>query len=488
MYILIFLLLSLVIPVFLLADLGYVEYGLEAILAYLVILFSSVRIAMFCASGEQRLITMTFWVFVYFFLGLVPFVQLLAQQFPQVGSYPLEVKITAFAAIFLGLFSYEIGRLVAKKKFATFNTIIERITVGRVISEKKVALFCLIVMVMFIAIVQFVLGGLEFLLLSRTERNIWIIQTMQSEDLASGMILLTLITVPGFAGLILLWMLWINKKHLNQSGSYFGIGYTILFFAMLIINLSVNNPLNTARYWFGTIVLSLMFVTFRWRPRTSFVTWVAAIILALIFVFPIADLFRYSLSPDITKEFGIESIAQNMVESGDFSAFLMILNTVEYVSSNGIALGKQIMGTLLVWIPRSMWMDKPTPSNFLVAEFAGYWNINDAMPLWSEMYLDGGLLAVTLGFIIYGFFSNTIENIYIKYRFRTGNILNVFVPVFAAYQIFLLRGALIAAFAYFVPIAVFIWVPTKKDPLFVSESKNDMNYQRACCISDKFTL
>jgi hypothetical protein len=85
------------------------------------------------------------------------------------------------------------------------------------------------------------------------------------------------------------------------------------------------------------------------------------------------------------------------------------------------------------------------------------------MPLWGEAYIDGGILGVILIFVIYGIIVSVIENIYINNYANVPNFLNVFVPVYAAYQLFMLRGTLMSAFAYFIPIVMFLLIATKSN-------------------------
>jgi len=78
--------------------------------------------------------------------------------------------------------------------------------------------------------------------------------------------------------------------------------------------------------------------------------------------------------------------------------------------------------------------------------------VNLSLPLWGEFYLDGHLAAVIIGFLLYGSLVGAIETQYAKARSDKPTFATLFVPVYSAYQFFLLRGSLLSATAYLVPI------------------------------------
>lgn len=223
----------------------------------------------------------------------------------------------------------------------------------------------------------------------------------------------------------------------------------------------MNNPVNSARYWFGAIVLSLTFITLKWR-KASFAIISFIIIMLFIVIFPFADMFRHTTDIDIERLTSENSLSYHLINKGDYDSFQQILNTVNYVKDAGLSFGRQFTGTLLFWFPRSIWENKPISSGQLVGGKMGYINTNLSQPLWSEAYLDAGFLGVILVFIGYGFLTTAIENFYLERHKTDLTFFSTLVPFFAAYQFFLLRGCLMSAFAYLVPVVLFLFLVTEK--------------------------
>lgn len=457
-----FWLLAGIIPVFTVAGLRGIELGFLPFMAFLIVMASSLRLAVFSIQNDKRIISMTFWIFVYVFLGLTPFLQLLSNHLPLEGSYMSATITTTFLIIFYGLISFEFGWWLGCNNSTPAMEIIKQFTICRYISLKRTVLLSILAIIGIIIII-WKLGGLESVFLSREEQLNLLIEFSKGESQARLQILSTLLRVPIFIALIFLSTIWLHERKQSKYYGNFNLWKKILLLVMLVINLFINNPVSSPRYWFGTIVLSLIFLTLHWRSKMSFSFLMTAIVLLLLFVFPFADMFRSTTNIDKLALQESNNISNPLVNKSDYDSFQQILNTTEYVEDHGIAFGKQMFGTLMFWVPRNLWSSKPAPSGVVVAEYKGYEYTNLSMPLWGEAYMDGGILGVIFIFMIYGFIVSVIENIYINNYFNVPNLLNTFVPVYAAYQLFMLRGTLMSAFAYFMPIVIFLFIATKRE-------------------------
>jgi hypothetical protein len=151
-----------------------------------------------------------------------------------------------------------------------------------------------------------------------------------------------------------------------------------------------------------------------------------------------------------------------LIKNGDYGSFQQVLNSVMYVQKKGLSYGGQLLGTLFVWVPRSLWGDKPIDTAELVALHMGYRYTNLEMPLWAEMYVDGGMVAVAAGLFVFGMLTAICERAYLTNQNKDSlTFINLFVPVFAAYQILLIRGDLMSTFSWIFAIALFMLLPTK---------------------------
>jgi hypothetical protein len=133
-----------------------------------------------------------------------------------------------------------------------------------------------------------------------------------------------------------------------------------------------------------------------------------------------------------------------------------------FTSTNGVTFGFQLLGALLFWIPRSIWVDKPIGSGELVAEYSGYSFTNIASPLWAEAYINAGLVGVILAFFAYGVITSWLQNQYLDPTRQRLSLVGVLVPLLAAYQMFFIRGELQSTFAYLVPMVGYLILSVRK--------------------------
>jgi hypothetical protein len=448
---LIFIFLCLFIPATLTRSFNALLRDTESYFAWFVVFLSSFKLTILSLQEEKKIVSITFWVYVYVFLGVTPLIQLINYNFPRHGWYSSENILKSYAIIILGLLSYEIGAnfrqtVIHEKCFLLlehFNT--------REVYLKRVTIFSMFAIIVTIILI-FSSGGLSVLFLPRTEKLVYLWKMMNEEGQARYQIFSTLLRVPIFISLYSFAGLYISRKTKKQVFSGF---QKFLIFILIILNLVTNNPFNNPRYWIGSVALAFVFLFVDWRRRASLVL-VASLAAILIYIFPYSDLFRYQYNSkilDVYKSYSIENI---ITEKGDFDSFQQILNTVVYVNESGLEYGQQVIGTLLFWVPRSIWQTKPIPSGMLISQEIGYSNINLSLPLWGEIYLDAGLFGVILFFLLYGSISNSAETYITNKQNHPTSFISLLIPFYSAYQIFLLRGSLMSTFAYLIPVFVFL--------------------------------
>jgi hypothetical protein len=147
-------------------------------------------------------------------------------------------------------------------------------------------------------------------------------------------------------------------------------------------------------------------------------------------------------------------------ESLHYDAFSNILATLEYVEINGIALGYQLLGVILFFIPRSIWVSKPTSTGELIGEYLmnttprDYSNLSNAVV--SEGYINLGVFGVVLFAIILAYFIVK----FISWMISKNYFKEFIAFYFALHLLFLLRGDLTNGVSYFVgPLLSIYFVP-----------------------------
>jgi hypothetical protein len=450
-----FLVLGAFIPWTLLQLSGESGPGAMGVYGWILAGYGAARLSYLAVTGEKRILSLTFWLFVYVWMGLAPMLQLATGDLPLLGVYNHAEAFHAFGIVALGLAAFEFGAITARGRadfgFAALrrNVLDRRVLPGRNIAAGVVATMSVMVLVSY-------LGGWESLVVSRGDLIVRTLELVGSEGLSNFLIFTSFLRVPICVVYFLSLYLWKHRATL-LTGRLRAMSLPMLV-VFAAVNLFVNNPLNSPRYWIGTIVLGTLFVVLPDRPRYSLALWAFVLLAALILVFPHADLFRNRVDPEAVGDIGLTVNLQTM----DFDAFQQLMNAGLYVSANGVSFGRQLLGALGFWMPRSVWTTKPLPSGQLVAMESGYQFTNLSMPLWGEAYLDGSYVAVVFMFAAYGFFLSKTERHYLRSAEMLGTAGAVGVPIVAAYQLFLLRGALISGVAYLVPIIAMLALCTRR--------------------------
>jgi len=424
--------LTLLMPTLLLQSYGGIV-NLNLLLIWSIIFYSGTRIAFLVSKGEKRIIDLTFYIFVFVWLGYIPFLQQVTNSYP-LAQLPMaysesEIRFGLYIVI-LGLLSFEAGKFAARVRVG--RDPLPTKAGGSVEISLNQFYAATILSIAISAIIILSLGGPSVLFSARQELN------GAFGDKTKFLILNTLMRVPVFVTFIYGIICW---KMAQKKTVFFGATLVVL----AVVNFTVNNFISSPRYWFGSILLTTLFILLRWK-RGSFATWSITILMLLLLVFPSSDMFRHTTDVNfsgVVQNFAREH--ERLAVDGDFDAFQMIMNTVRNVENKGFSNGEQLLVAILFFIPRSIWSDKPFGTGQTVASNLGYDFTNLSCPLWAEIYHDFGLPGIGILFFVYGYFVYVIQM-----KFIQGNVpyLSIFVPFYAWYQIFLLRGELLSGSAY----------------------------------------
>jgi len=434
------------------------------LLPLVTIVYAASRLASLQRGGTAKIVTVCVWVFVYIFFGLVPLLQMLAGAgFPFRGQFysPADV-LRGYSAVLIGLAAFDFGgwfstrRIVAGHRPVAEALFSRRLSRGRIYTTTLVGIFLTTEMIIAV-------GGLQSLLVARMERLQNIASVAGGEGQAMLEIWDALLRTPSAAAFLCLLAFRGGGRRLRF------IGTVLLVVAGAFLAL-ISNPVNASRNWAGTVFLAIMFIVVRWNNKRSVALVSIALATMFVVVFPFADTFRYSLNANMTDRMaGGGNMMTVLTTKDDFDAMQNMFSTVEYVRTEGFTYGSQLMGSMLFWVPRSVWPDKPQPTPALLATYEGYFFKNISTPLWAEMYIDGGPLLVCLFFFLYGIFINGLEARYLFDRnIEAATLATVFVPVFAPYQFYLLRGSLMAAVSGLIPMCIFLLAATGR-PCTTSE-------------------
>lgn len=407
------------------------------IIAWVLAAYAGICLSILYVYGSPRPMRVGFWVFVYFFLGLAPLVQISHSRWPLVNApSPGTIAQAAVIAV-IGVVVWEVSYLVVSHRKSR--------TPVASISEKRWKVF--VAAAVALSVVFAATIGLSPLFTSRESLDETLAATFGSVT-STGAIALVAGTVP-----VAIALLVVLQKRRQYPHKYAG-----LLVLLLATNLLVTNPISTPRFWVGSVGLAAFLA---WGPgaghpnrmRAFIVGWLAAFLI----VFPLADTFRYTTGSHRAVLNGVNA----QLTSGDFDAFQQMTNGVKFVKSHGFQRGEQLLGAVLVFVPRSKWPNKPHSTGEVLASSACYAYTNLSAPLWIEGYTDFGIAGVVLFLGALGMAGAALDRRF-SFAVATGqaSLWMVAVPLLAAYQIVLLRGPLIAMTTRLMAMALCWWFLT----------------------------
>lgn len=380
------LVLSVAVPLYLVVSTDDVRRSSAWILTVPVVAWSGYRLAQRVSDGSDRYAVLMFWIFNYIFFGLAPLVQLRTGLLPTTtDNVAARFDERTMLVIVASLAAFEVGSKLAPSRRDLGDT--DEVHRGR-IRARVVAAFCLIGLVLAWGYVARV--GIANVVASRSVHAS--ARSLLWPDPAVSEVAYATAFVPLLVGAHLL-LLGRTRPDLVSSPKI-RTGLMLLVFATLAI---VVNPVGSARFIFGAVWLSVL-AQRKFATRARARLFSLAIVVGFLFVFPIAD--KFSRPSAEGKKFRALQVFQG---NGDYDAFAQTNNSINMVAHNGLSYGRQLAGLMFFWVPRSLWSGKPRDTALVISDFMGYSFKNLSAPLVSELYVNGGVILVVIGFALIGF-------------------------------------------------------------------------------------
>lgn len=423
------LVLSAALPALLVSEIADVGRSEAWVITLVLMIWAGFRLSLLWVRGEPRLFDFFFWLFVYIFMGIAPTAQirsgLVSTTTPGMDN-ALDVPTAGVVA--LGVACYEIGRLLwIWREHARHG---EREVAVRPVSKlRTIALYGVA-----LVLSAYVLSrlGATLLLGSReaaaaAKEAAWPDPAMRELIFASGIYPL-LVSVGALSQIRRSTASLLTRRRATVA-AVFGA----------VILLMIVNPIASARYTFGTVAFALAAfagaVVTRRRARLTML----AVVGGFLFVFPILDAFRRPEGTASRAGFFDEYLA-----NPDYDAFWQVANALSFSIDGLVVPMRQLMGSLLFWVPRAIWPTKPTGTGVLLAEYRGYTFDNLSAPMWAEALVNGGLVAVVIVFLLLGASLRAMDT-RIRPAFARGGVWALAGAIFPAYMTILLRGSLLQA-------------------------------------------
>ena len=455
----VFVLLAVVVPAFIVAAGGPSRSGRLWMLIVPILALAAWRLAWLVRRGERRLLEMTFWVFTYTFMGLAPLAQIRDHSAPETVPRPSWDYVPQAAAVVLvGSAAFIVGTWIASRrspaapadeKTAPAGTDEIPVELRSTVSYRKLVVLSVFTIalnayyLLHVGLIQFTRSRIDALL---AYVDVW----------ATGSIGI-LILPATYMSLLVTWIAWMRFRREMQTQQSAGRVFPAsaarvsLFFTILIGILLANtmNPISNARYLSGTAMLAAAVAFGLFSTPNRFRVMTVTFVLAFVVIFPLADAFRFTDTAEVKTSGPMQSLL-----SADYDSFVQVENGLLVAARHGIEPGRQFLGVLLWWFPRSAWPNKPLDTGIFIAQNRGYPFTNLSAPLWVEFFMNGGWLLLVVGFVALGFAFYRWDCA-IDAQMHHSRMPTVLGSILPFYLLILLRGSLLQAMSYLTFILIF---------------------------------
>lgn len=234
--------------------------------------------------------------------------------------------------------------------------------------------------------------------------------------------------------------------------------FTILSVLCLVL---LCFPTSLSRYAAGSIYICLIVNLFEWFKKRYRLT--ILILIGIIILFPVMDLYRYNNFAEVSFEKIVNQIfsLKDYFNTGNYDAYYMLMVTNSYVEQYGITFGRQLLGVILFFVPRSLWQSKPVSSGTYMAEVLNLTFDNISCPIMAEAYINFGVLGILLFAFFFGYILRMIDNTYWEGDKENFSFINLIYFYLLPYLFFICRGALMSTWAYLSANIITLYVLVK---------------------------
>lgn len=223
----------------------------------------------------------------------------------------------------------------------------------------------------------------------------------------------------------------------------------IIILALLFI--LVNFPTGIARYQMATVYLGCFLVIKKRLKNKYFFKYI--ILFGLLFIFPIINIFRNNTFTDVLSLNISFSNPSESFLSGDFDSYSMLIRSIKYTALYGLTMGNQLLGNILFFIPRSLWINKPIGSGAFIADHFGWDFTNVSCPFIGEAIINFGIIGVIIFAIVLAYIIKILNFRYKKIIIE-GNkkiaIIRILYPFIIGFIFFIMRGDLLSSLSYMI--------------------------------------
>src|SRR5262249_21449446 len=223
--------------------------------------------------------------------------------------------------------------------------------------------------------------------------------------------------------------------------------------------LAVNNPFAAARMFFTGSLVAFAAPFLLLRFRTGWLM-VVSILFGLAFLPALGDTRHLYAIGEVLNAFRIASPLNYLASNADVDSLGMAALCQQWVDRFGHRWGRQLLGMVFVWIPRTFWPGKPIATGTMVTEDLGFDFTNLAPPITAEALVDFGLIGALVMGALFGLLLARLDAIYWapgrQELARSSRIIDAIYPFWLVSVVFLTRGDLFSAWVFTLGFTVWI--------------------------------
>ena len=226
-----------------------------------------------------------------------------------------------------------------------------------------------------------------------------------------------------------------------------------IYIILLLLALVTCFPTGVPRFYAAALYIPLCLMSFSWIRKKNIFSYL--IILGMLFLFPFLDNFR-EFSSDRKFYLGLDF---KMFKTGHFDSFQ---NFALIINENIITGGRQLLGVIFFWVPRTFWPDKPVGSGTVLADQAGFEFDNISANIFAEGYINFGYIGIFIFLLVVTYITARIDKIYwTKTINQKDNRFRVIYLILLGMYFFIIRGDLLSSTAYTIGFFISYYIVVK---------------------------
>jgi hypothetical protein len=218
---------------------------------------------------------------------------------------------------------------------------------------------------------------------------------------------------------------------------------------LILLVLITENPYTEKRNALGPLYLGLALIAFQhwFASRTRRMLLLVG---SMVIGFPAISVFTHNHKQTLGT-LSMSDVANRIQEhyfSINYDSWANIYTSVEIVKVHGLQWGNQLLGSVLFFVPSSIWTTKPLATgiflgNYLISSYSMWFN-NLSAPLVAEGYLDFG----SVGVIVYAAATAALVTLINRLALKENRLALPMAIYASLFLMFLLRGSLMIAMGF----------------------------------------